>query len=133
MAALQQATRTVPIVFGAVIDPIGAGFVESMARPGGNTTGFLSFEYSIASKWLELLKAIAPNVTRVAVLRDPTFAAGVGQFAAIQTVCPNGLALSVIGTQHDADTIEQAVAAFARDPNGGLIVTASPFGTSIRA
>jgi putative ABC transport system substrate-binding protein len=130
VAALQQATRTVPIVFGAVIDPIGAGFVESMARPGGNTTGFLSFEYGIASKWLELLKAIAPNVTRVAVLRDPTFAAGVGQFAAIQTVCPNGLALSVIGTQHDADMIEQAVAAFARDPNGGLIVTASPFGTN---
>ena len=129
VAALQQATHTVPIVFGAVIDPIGAGFVESMARPGGNTTGFLSFEYSIAAKWLELLKAIAPNVTRVAVLRDPTFAGGIGQFAAIQAVCPSGLALSAIGTQHDADTIEQSIAAFARDPNGGLIVTAGPFGT----
>jgi putative tryptophan/tyrosine transport system substrate-binding protein len=130
VAALQETTRTVPIVFGAVIDPIGAGFVESMARPGGNTTGFLSFEYSVAAKWLELLKAIAPNVTRVAVLRDPTFAGGIGQFAAIQTVCPSGLALSAIGTNHDVDTIEQAVAAFARDPNGGLIVTAGPFGTN---
>jgi putative ABC transport system substrate-binding protein len=130
VAALQETTRTVPIVFGAVIDPIGAGFVESMARPGGNTTGFLSFEYSVAAKWLELLKAIAPNVTRVAVLRDPAFAGGIGQFAAIQTVCPSGLALSAIGTNHDVDTIEQAVAAFARDPNGGLIVTAGPFGTN---
>ena len=130
VAALQETTRAVPIVFGAVIDPIGAGFVESMARPGGNTTGFLSFEYSVAAKWLELLKAIAPNVTRVAVLRDPTFAGGIGQFAAIQTVCPAVLALSAIGTNHDVDTIEQAVAAFARDPNGGLIVTAGPFGTN---
>ncbi len=102
-----------------------------MARPGGNTTGFLSFEYSVAAKWLELLKAIAPNVTLVAVLRDPAFfAGGIGQFAAIQTVLRSGLALSAIGTNHDVDTIEQAVAAFARDPNGGLIVTAGPFGTN---
>jgi putative ABC transport system substrate-binding protein len=93
VAALQKATRTVPIVFAAVIDPIGAGFVESMARPGGNSTGFVAFEYAIAAKWLELLKEIAPAVTRAAVLRDPTYAAGIGQFAAIQAVGPIGMEL----------------------------------------
>jgi putative tryptophan/tyrosine transport system substrate-binding protein len=129
VAASQQATRKVPIVFVGVIDPVGAGFVESMARPGGNTTGFIAFEYAIAAKWLELLKEIAPSVTRAAVLRDPTFAAGIGQFAAIQAVGRIGIELSVIGV-HDAGTIERAVAAFARRSDGGLIVTASPFATN---
>ena len=129
LAALQEATRAVPIVFVAVIDPVGAGLVDSMARPGGNTTGFIAFEYAIAAKWLELLKEIAPYVTRAAVLRDPTFAAGIGQFAAIQAVGPIGMELSVINL-HDADAIERGVAAFARHPNGGLVVTSSPFGTN---
>jgi putative ABC transport system substrate-binding protein len=129
VAALQKATRTVPIVFAAVIDPIGAGFVESMARPGGNSTGFVTFEYAIAAKWLELLKEIAPAVTRAAVLRDPTYAAGIGQFAAIQAVGPIGMELSAIAV-HDAGAIEPAVAAFARVAKGGLIVTASPFATN---
>src|SRR6516225_7441721 len=127
VAAVQQATRTVPIVFGGVIDPVGAGLVDSLARPGGNTTGFTAFEYAISAKWLELLKEIAPGVTRAAVLRDPTIAAGVGQFAAIQATAPFGIELSVVGL-HDAAAIEPAVAAFARVANGGLIMTASPFG-----
>jgi putative tryptophan/tyrosine transport system substrate-binding protein len=130
VAALQRATRTVPIVFAAVVDPVGAGFIESMAQPGGNTTGFIAFEYAIAAKWLELLQEIAPSVTRVAVMRDPTIAAGIGQFAAIQAVSRSGLQLSVISVQHDAEMVEQAVAAFARSPNGGLIVTASQFATN---
>src|SRR6516165_11047274 len=110
---LQQATRTVPIVFAGVVDPVAAGFVDSLARPGGNTTGFAQFEYSMGAKWLELLKEIAPNVTRAAVLRDSTLASGIGQFAAIQAVGPVGIELSVIGL-HDASAIEHAVAAFAR-------------------
>lgn len=130
VAALQHASRTVPIVFAAVVDPIGAGFIENMARPGGNTTGFIAFEYAIAAKWLELLKQVAPSVTRVAVLRDPTIATGIGQFAAIQTVSQSDLQLSVISVQHDTGSIEQILAAFARDQNGGLIVTASPFATN---
>ena len=125
--ALQQATRTVPIVFAGVIDPIGAGIVESLAQPGGNITGFIAFEYSIAAKWLELLKEIAPRVTRAAVLRDAAIAAGIGQFAAIQAVGPIEMELSVVG-MHDADAIEKAVAAFARRSNGGLVVTGSQFG-----
>jgi len=129
VVALQQATRTVPIVFAGVVDPVGAGFVESMARPGGNTTGFISFEYAIGAKWLELLKEIAPNVTRAAVLRDSTLASGIGQFAAIQAVGPVGIELSVIGL-HDASAIEHAVAAFARGSNGGLVVTAASFPTN---
>jgi putative ABC transport system substrate-binding protein len=129
VVALQRATRTVPIVFAGVVDPVGAGFVESMARPGGNTTGFISFEYAIGAKWLELLKEIAPNVTRAAVLRDSTLASGIGQFAAIQAVGPVGMELSVIGL-HDAGAIEHAVAAFARGSNGGLVVTAAPFPTN---
>jgi putative ABC transport system substrate-binding protein len=130
VAALQEATRTVPIVFVGVIDPVGAGLVDSLARPGGNTTGFTAFEYAIGAKWLELLKEIAPSVTRAAVLRDPTIAAGIGQFAAIQAVGPNGIELSVINL-HDADAIEPAVAAFARRlNNGGLVVTASSFGSN---
>jgi putative ABC transport system substrate-binding protein len=129
VAALQQTNTTVPIVFVGVIDPVGAGFVESLARPGGNATGFIVFEYAIAAKWLELLKEIAPQVTRAAVLRDPTFAAGIGQFAAIQSAGPMGVELSAIG-MHDAAAIERDIAAFARNSNGGLVVTAGPFLTN---
>ena len=124
VAALQQATHTVPIVFVLVIDPVGGGLVANLARPGGNTTGFTVFEYGMSGKWVELLKEIAPGVRRVAVLRD--LATGIAQLAAIQAVAPSfSVELSVIGVQ-DADEIESAVAAFARSPNGGLIVTASP-------
>jgi putative ABC transport system substrate-binding protein len=123
VAALQQATRTIPIVFAQVIDPVGAGLVASLARPGGNTTGFSVSEYGVSTKWLELLKEIAPPVTRVAVLRDLTI--GIGQLAAIQAVAPSfGVELRAIGVR-DADEIESAVASFARSPNGGLIVTSS--------
>jgi putative tryptophan/tyrosine transport system substrate-binding protein len=125
VAPLQQVTRTVPIVFATVIDPVGAGLVESLARPGGNTTGFTAFEYAIAAKWLELLKEIAPGVARVAVLRDPAIAAGIGQFAAIQAVGPIGTELSVVSTR-EVGAIERAVAAFARGSNNGLVVTAGP-------
>src|SRR5262245_395377 len=125
VAALKRVTRCVPIVFAGVIDPVGAGFVNSLARPGGNATGFAAFEYSISGKWLEVLKELAPNVTRAAVLRDPTFAAGIGQFAAIQSAASSTkLELSAID-QHDPGEIERALAAFAREPNGGMIITAS--------
>ena len=125
-APLLQATRTVPIVFAIVIDPVGAGFVASLARPGGNATGFLMFEYGLSGKWLELLKQIAPGVTRAAVLRDPAVASGIGQFAALQAVAPSlGVELSPVDAR-DAAEIERAVTAFARSGNGGLIVTASP-------
>ena len=108
-----------------VADPVGAGFVASLARPGGNATGFTLFEYGMSGKWLELLKEIAPRVTRAAVLRDPTIAAGIGQFAAIQSVAPSfGVELSPVDVR-DAGEIERAVTAFARSSNGGLIVTAS--------
>jgi putative ABC transport system substrate-binding protein len=127
VAALRQATRTVPIVFVGVIDPVGAGLIKSLARPGGNITGFSAFEYAIAAKWLELLKEIAPNVTRVAVLRDSAIASGIGQFA-IQAVGPIGMELSVIDL-HDADAVDAAVAEFA-DPSGGIVVTGSPFGAT---
>jgi putative tryptophan/tyrosine transport system substrate-binding protein len=127
VGALLQATRTVPVVFPVVGDPIGAGFVDSLARPGGNVTGFMNFEYSIGGKWLELLKQIAPGVTRVAVLRDPALPSGTGQFGAIQTVAPS-FGVDVIPVNvRDAGEIERAVAAFARTPNGGLIVTPSGF------
>jgi putative tryptophan/tyrosine transport system substrate-binding protein len=116
LAALQQATRTVPIVFVNVVDPVGSGFVDSLARPGGNTTGFLLFEYSLSGKWLELLKQIAPNVTRAAVFRDTGNPSGNAQFGAIQSV-------------RDASEIERAAAAFARSANAGLIVTASASAT----
>jgi putative tryptophan/tyrosine transport system substrate-binding protein len=129
IAVLQQASRTVPIVFAGVIDPVGAGLVKSMARPGGNTTGFTGFEYAIGAKWLELLKEIAPTAARVAVLRDSGIAAGIGQFAAIQTVGPIGLELSAIDLR-DPGALEPAVADFARGGNGGLVVTGSPFGAT---
>ncbi|MBR1192577.1 ABC transporter substrate-binding protein [Bradyrhizobium sp. AUGA SZCCT0160] len=123
---LLQATRTVPVVFPAVVDPVGAGFVDSLARPGGNATGFMNYEYSLAGKWLELLKQIAPGLTRVAVLRNAATASGPGQFAAIQAVAPT-LSVEVNPVNvRDAGEIERAVAVFARAPNGGLIVTASP-------
>jgi putative tryptophan/tyrosine transport system substrate-binding protein len=124
VAALQRVTRSVPIVFANVVDPVGAGFVASLARPGGNTTGFSAFEYSLSGKWLELLKEIAPNVTRAAVLRDPALAAGIGQFAAIQALAPPSFELTLIDMR-DPGEIEHAIAAFARERNGGLIVTAS--------
>jgi putative tryptophan/tyrosine transport system substrate-binding protein len=122
---LLQATRTVPIVFAIVPDPVGAGFVDSLARPGGNATGFISFDYGISGKWLELLKEIAPSVTRAAILRDPAITAGIGQWGAIQTAAPSlGLETSPLNVR-DASEIERAVTAFARSPNGGLVVTGS--------
>ncbi|MEA2794460.1 MAG: hypothetical protein QOI87_1840 [Bradyrhizobium sp.] len=125
VAPLLQATRSVPIVFAIIPDPVGAGFVDSLARPGGNATGFVVFEYGISGKWLEFLKQIAPDVARVAVLRDAALAAGIGQFAAIQSVAPSlGVELSAINVR-DAAEIERAIAVFARLSNGGLIVTAS--------
>jgi putative ABC transport system substrate-binding protein len=126
VGALQQATRTVPIVFATVADPVGAGFVDSLSRPGGNITGFAIFEYAIGGKWLELLKEVSPRMTRVAVLRDLAVAAGPGQFGAIQTAAPSfGMEVSPVNVR-DASEIERAVMAFARSSNGGLIVTASP-------
>jgi len=125
MAPLLQATRTVPIVFVNVADPVGAGFVDSLGRPGGNVTGFMQFEYSLSGKWVELLKQIAPSVTRAAVLRDPALTSGIGQFAVIQSVAPT-VGVDVIPVSvRDAAEIERVVAAFARASNGGLIVTAS--------
>ncbi len=122
---LIQATRTVPIVFAIVLDPVGSGIVDSLSRPGGNATGFMQFEYSLTAKWLELLKQVAPAVTRAAVLRDSTLAAGIGQFAVIQSVAPSvGVEVSPINGR-DASEIERAIAAFARTSNGGLIVTSS--------
>ena len=124
-APLLQATRTVPIVFVIVPDPVGAGFVNNLARPGGNATGFIQFEYGISGKWLELLKQIAPGVTRVAILRDPAISAGIGQYGAIQAVAPSlGVEASPVNVR-DPDEIERAVADFARSPNGGLIITGS--------
>jgi putative ABC transport system substrate-binding protein len=122
---LLQATRTVPIVFPAAGDPVGAGFVDSLARPGGNATGFMSYEYSLSGKWLELLKQVAPGVRRVAVLRDSANPTGIGQFGAIQGLAP-ALSMEVDPVNmRDADEIERAVVAFVRSPNGGLIVTGS--------
>jgi putative ABC transport system substrate-binding protein len=122
---LLQATRTVPIVFPNIGDPVGAGFVDSLARPGGNATGFMSYEYSLSGKWLELLKQIAPGVTRVAVLRDAALSIGPVQFGVIQAVAPSlRVEVSPINMR-DVGEMERAVAAFAGSPNGGLIVTAS--------
>ena len=124
-AAMLQATRSVPIVFVIVPDPVGSGFVESLAQPGGNATGFMMFEYDLSAKWLELLKEIAPNVTHAAVLRDAAIAAGIGQFAVIQSVARSvGVDVRTINLR-DAAEIERSVTAFARVPNGGLIMTAS--------
>ena len=125
MGPMLLATRTVPIVFVQVTDPVGAGFVDSLARPGGNATGFTHFEYGISAKWLEILKQIAPSMTRAAVLRDPAIASGVGQFAVIQSVAPPlGVELTPVNVR-DAGEIERAITAFARGSNGGLIVTAN--------
>jgi putative ABC transport system substrate-binding protein len=121
--ALQQATRTVPIVFAIVADPVGAGLVDSLARPGGNVTGFTPFEYGISGKWLELIKEVAPRVTQVAVLRDLTI--GLAQLGAIQSVAPSlGIELRPVNVR-DADEIERSIASFAQGSNGALIVTAS--------
>src|SRR5262245_29460508 len=125
VAPLLQATRTIPIVFTTVSDPVGAGYVDSLARPGGNATGFLLWEYSIAGKWLELLKEIAPRVTRTAVLRESGIAAGPGLFAVIQAVAPSlGVEVRPVDTR-DAGEIERAITSFAQGANGGLIVTGS--------
>jgi len=126
VVALLQLTRTVPIVFPAVYDPVAAGVVESLARPGGNVTGFMTAEYSIGGKWLELLKEIAPSMTRVAVLRSPASRSSASQFAAIQAVAPSlRMEINPLNMQDDGE-IERAVMAFARSPNGGLIVTTGP-------
>jgi ABC-type uncharacterized transport system substrate-binding protein len=125
MGPLLDATRTVPIVFNNVADPVGAGFVDSMAWPGGNATGFIQFEYTLSGKWLELLKEIAPRVTRAAVLRDAALTSGIGQFAVIQSVAPSvGVEVSAINVRN-AGEIERAITKFASAPNGGLILTAS--------
>jgi len=125
VAPVLQATRTVPIVFAVVPDPVGAGFVESLARPGGNATGLILIEYSVSAKWLELLKQMAPSVTRVAVMRDTAIVSGIGQFGAIQSVSPSfGVELTPVNVQDPRD-IERAVTAFASAQNGGLIVTVS--------
>jgi putative ABC transport system substrate-binding protein len=125
LAPLLQATSTVPIVFVNVADPVGAGFIDSLARPGGNITGFLQFEYSLSGKWVELLKEIAPHVTRAAVLRDATITSGIGQFAVVQSVAPSaGLEVVPLNVR-DPTEIERRLGAFAASPNGGVIATAS--------
>ena len=125
VAALQQATRTVPIVFVNIVDPVGAGFVDSLAQPGGNATGFILYEYGLSAKWLELLKEIAPELKRVAVLREALVASGIGQLAVIQAAAPSfGVEVRPVSVR-DANEIERAVTAFARSSNGGLIVTGS--------
>ena len=125
VTALQHASRTLPVVFVSVSDPVGAGVVDSLARPGGNATGFMNFEYSLSGKWLELLKQIAPEVKRVAVLRDPAIPAGIDQFSAIQATAQSlGVEVSAIGIR-DAGEMERAVTAFARFAGGGLIATGS--------
>jgi putative tryptophan/tyrosine transport system substrate-binding protein len=130
VAPIQQATRTIPIVFTNVADPVGAGIVQSLARPGGNATGFTNFEYSMSGKWVELLKQIAPHVRRAAVLRDPTAAAGIGQFAAIQGVAQSlGVELTPVAARDTAE-LERSMATFARSANSGMIVTAG--GTGFR-
>jgi putative ABC transport system substrate-binding protein len=125
-----KATRTIPIVFAIVPDPVGAGFVERLSRPGGNATGFVMFEYNLCGKWLELFKEIAPGVQHAAVLRDPGFAHGIGQFAVIQAAAPSvGIEVSPIDLR-EPNQIERAIASFAQSPNGGLIVAASGVGAT---
>jgi putative ABC transport system substrate-binding protein len=132
VGALQKATRTVPIVFTVAMDPVALGFVESLSRPGGNTTGFLQIEYSFSGKWLELLKQVAPHVTRVAALRDGTVPSGDAQLAAIRSAAPEfGVELIPVDV-HDSDKMERALTEFAREGNGGLIVTASAIARSRR-
>jgi putative tryptophan/tyrosine transport system substrate-binding protein len=133
VAALQGLTHSVPVVFAGVVDPIGAGFVKSLARPSGNMTGFTVFEYSIGGKWLELLKELAPAVKRVAVIRDPSIAAGIGQFAAIQALASSSseMELTAIDPHHPAE-LEKALSEFGDEPNGGVIVTASSSSTARR-
>jgi len=129
VAALQQVTRAVPIVFATATDPVGGGLVASLARPGGNVTGFTTFEYGSSAKWLELLKQIAPRLMRVAVIRDPSLPTGTGQLGAIQSAAPSfGVELSPVDVR-DVAELERAVAAFAHGSNGGLIVQASPLAT----
>jgi putative ABC transport system substrate-binding protein len=129
VAALQQATRTVPIVFATATDPVGGGLVASLARPGGNVTGFTTFEYGSSAKWLELLKQISPSVMRVAVIRDPSLPTGTGQLGAIQSAAPSfGVELSPVDVRNVAE-LERAVAAFAQGSNAGLIIQASPLAT----
>jgi ABC-type uncharacterized transport system substrate-binding protein len=129
VAELQRVTRTIPIVFAAVIDPVGAGLVASLARPGGNATGFTIFEYGMAGKWLELLKDIAPGTKRAAVIREPTNIAAVGQLGAIQVVAPSFKVELRLVDIRDVSDIEHAIGAFAREPNGALMVLTSPFAT----
>ncbi len=125
-----KATRTIPIVFVIVPDPVGSGFVQRLSRPGGNATGFMMFEYNLCGKWLELLKEIAPSVTHAAVLRDPTFAEGIGQFAVIQAVAPSvGIEVSPIDLREPSQ-IESAIATFAQSPSGGIIFSASAIGVA---
>jgi ABC-type uncharacterized transport system substrate-binding protein len=132
VAPLLEATRTVPIVFVIVPDPVGGGFVDSLARPGGNATGFTLYEYGISAKWLELLKEIAPGVRQVAVLRDAGLSVGAGQFGAMQSVAPSfGVELRPIDVR-DAPEIERAITAFARSANGGLVVTGSALAVTHR-
>jgi putative ABC transport system substrate-binding protein len=126
VGALQQASRTIPIVFVTTIDPVGSGLVTSLAHPGGNATGFTAFEFSLSAKLLELLKEVAPNMTRVAVLRDPFVPAGSGGFAAIQTAAPGfGVELTPVGVR-DGEEIERGITEFARGLNGGVIVVGPP-------
>jgi putative ABC transport system substrate-binding protein len=130
LEVMLKVTHTIPIVFVIVPDPVGSGFVESLSRPGGNATGFVMFEYNLCGKWLELLKEIAPNVTHAAVLRDPTFVAGIGQFAVIQSVAPSvGIEVRPIDLREPAQ-IERTIAAFAQSPNGGIILPASALGAA---
>ena len=131
VAALRQATSNVPIVFANVIDPVGAGFVASLARPGGNMTGFSAFEYSLSGKWLELLKEIVPSIVRAAVLRNSALTAGIGQFAAIQALAPPSFEFALINMS-DPSEIERAISEFARERNGCLIVTASSLAVTYR-
>src|SRR5262249_13585880 len=128
-----QATRTIPVVFTVVPDPVGSGLVKRLSRPGGNATGFMQFEYSLSAKWLELLKQIAPGVNRAAILRDPTIAPGVGHLAVIQSAARSvGIEVPPISTNEAGGDIERAVSDFAREPNGGLIATASASGFTQR-